>query len=217
MKKYFGLIATLALSMTPGLALAQFKITAQIGGTPIVSSATLQTFDSSTPSLLTLAGDAFLATGSAYATPYFSGSTAAYFGESPASGPDASQYVAVEPTGSATITFSTPQDYFGLLWGSVDSDNDLAFYNSQGGLVGTITGAQLTPTAINGDLSANGTYYVNIMSTTPFSKIVATSGSSFEFDDVAYAGNVVPVPEPSTAAIACGLGLIFLVVNRKRA
>lgn len=223
MKKYFGFIALLAFAMTPGLARAQFNITARIGGTPLVGSATLQNFDGSTPSLLTLAGSAFLTTGSdalnSYAAPYFSGTTAGYFGESPASGPDASQYVAVEPTGSATFTFSTPQDYFGLLWGSVDADNSLAFYNSLGALIGTITGTQATaPLDISGDPGVNGTFYVNIMSPAPFSKIVATSDSSFEFDDVAYAGNVIPVPEPPSGAfMAWGLGIAFVALAHKQA
>ena len=63
--------------------------------------------------------------------------------------------------------------YFGLLWGSVDNYNTLSFYNGST-LIGTITGADITPTA-TGDQGVNGTFYVNLVSTTPFDRVVATS------------------------------------------
>ena len=63
-----------------------------------MSGAALETFNESTPPILTLSGNAYLVTGGRgfpdyYTAPYFSGSTAAYFGESPAAGYDASQFV----------------------------------------------------------------------------------------------------------------------------
>jgi len=221
MKRYLRLIAILAL-IIPGLARAQLNITAEVGGIPDVGSATLLNFDGSKPSLLTLTG-AYLVTGSdakIYEAPYLSGSTAAFFGDSSADGPDTSQYVAVEANGSATLNFSSPQDYFGLLWGSLDQWNELQFYNSRGALIGSVLGTDVVdPSEADGDPGVNGTYYVNITSSTPFSKVVASSPlNSFEFDDVAFASSVLPVPEPtSSALIAWGLGIIFLVINRKRA
>jgi hypothetical protein len=127
-------IASILASSVLGIAKAQLYVTADIGGVPTVSGATLENFDEPSPSILTLSGDAYLLTGSAYnyVAPYFSGSTAGYFGESPNNGSDSSQYVDVQYFGSATLSFPTPQNYLGLLWGSIDANNDnlLTFYDS---------------------------------------------------------------------------------------
>jgi hypothetical protein len=220
MKRYFGLFAILVL--IPGLARAQFNITAQIGGTPAMSGVTLQNFDGSMPSMLTLAGAAYLVTGNPanYACPYFSGSTASFFGESTPTGPDLSQFMVVDANGSATFNFSTPELYFGLLWGSVDNYDSLSFYNGQGNLIGAVSGRDAIGS--NGDfggLGADGTYYVNITSSTPFTKVVASaSWNAFEFDDVAYTGNVLPVPEPPSGAfMAWGLAIAFVAIAHQRA
>jgi hypothetical protein len=102
-----------------------------------LSGATLDNLDAPTPLILTLSGAAILTTGPNlspfnHIPPYFSGTTAAFFGEPTYAsglytGHDASQYIAVG-TGSATFTFSTPERYFGLLWGSIGSDS-LTFYD----------------------------------------------------------------------------------------
>ena len=137
-----------------------------------------------------------------YAPPYFSGSTAAFFGESPANGSDSSQYVAVWDGGSATLSFSTPQNYLGLLWGSVGWGDCLSFYDSANNVIGTVLGSDVL--ASNSSLEIfwdqNGTGYVNITSTTAFSSVVATQTAtpSFEFDDVAYAQ---VVPEPASLSL----------------
>jgi hypothetical protein len=222
MKNSIKLAIALVLSTT-GIAKAQFTVTDQIGGVPSVNGATLETFDEASPSILTLSGTAYLTTGSVvdgYSAPYYSGSTAAYFGESPAVGPDASQYVAVEAAGSATLTFSTPQVYLGLLWGSVDDTfNTITFYNSSDAEIGQVLASQVTGIQDNSP-GIDGTAYVNITSSTPFSSAVfQTSGPqgnfSFEFDDVAYAS---AVPEPTSGAIvAAGLGVLGLVLRRKKA
>src|ERR1019366_8405438 len=102
----------------PSVTNAQLQVTATFGGVPSVTNATLETFNEASPSILTLSAPAALVTGSSsyYTAPYFSGSTAAYFGEAPATGNDNSQYIAVRPGGTATLSFSTPQNYLGLLW-----------------------------------------------------------------------------------------------------
>ena len=120
MKKHLSIaIASILTLSVPGIAKAQFSVTATIGGVPTVSGATLETFDEPSPSILTLSGPAYLLTGSdgVASPPYFSGSTAAFFGESPANGYDASQFVGIESGGSATLSFSTPQYYSGTLLG----------------------------------------------------------------------------------------------------
>jgi hypothetical protein len=110
MKKHMltAVASILALS-APAIAKAQLYVTADIGGVPTVNGATLENFDEPSPPNVTFAGNANLVTGSLsqiYLAPYFSGSTAAYFGESPASGYDGTQYVALEADGSATFSFS---------------------------------------------------------------------------------------------------------------
>src|ERR1017187_3888833 len=219
MKTYLSIsiASILALGATGIAEASPLFVSTTIGGVPSVSGATLENFNEPTPPILTLSGSAYLTTGYpgfGYTPPYFSGSTAAYFGESPTTGSDAGQYVAVQTGGSATLSFSTPQNYLGLLWGTVDVNNNyLTFYDSAHNVVGTVLGTAVTGT--DGTAGPNGTAYVNITSTTPFSSVVVnTTGSqgfwSFEFDDVAYA---TVVPEPASGIlISAGLCILGLLL-----
>lgn len=124
---------------------------------------------------------------------------------------DTSQYLSTG-IGAITIGFVAPQTYVGLLWGSVDSYNQLSFYY-QGQQIAAITGGDITAGA-NGNQGAGGTYYVNITSSMPFDTVIASSSSpSFEFDNLAFGST--PVPEPATLAIF-GVGLIGFVASRRR-
>ena len=219
LKNIITSLTGICLFAMPNLLNAQFSYTAQVGGTPSVSGATLLNFDGTLPSILSLNNASLLSgSGATYAAPYFSGSTASYFGESPTTGADTTPFIAISGGGTAKFTFSGPQNYFGLLIGSIDSYNTLSFYDSANSLIGTISGSNLMGPSFGyyGDRGINGTVYVNITSSTPFSSVVlATPTSSFEFDDVAYA-NVVP--EPTTCALAAlGLGTLGLVCRKKRA
>ena len=180
------------------------------GGIPTLAGPTLETFNGTQPAFLTLGGTAFITTGPnysvAYVPPFFSGSQAAYFGEAPASGLDTSKYVVVEAAASATFNFSTPQSYFGLMWGFVDANNTLSFYDSANNLLGSINGNQI-PASVGGGVGAHGTSFVEAFSTAPFSKVVATATiNSFEIDDVVYAQTV---PEPASGLLLTA-GLVGL-------
>jgi hypothetical protein len=145
-----------------------------------------------------------------YAAPYLSNGNGVPFGD-PENGPDTTTFLSTG-LGSATLSFPGLEKYVGLLWGSVDAYNTLSLYDGAA-LVGSITGTTVTAGA-NGDQGVNGTYYVNISSTLPFNKVVATSSQyAFEFDNVAY--NRTAVPEPTTLALFVG-GLIGLAAIRRR-
>jgi len=202
------------LALNAGIAGAQLSYTLAANGLPSASSPALNNLNQLVPSILSLSGNAYLQTGSTAqgSTPFFYGSTASYFGE-PAdqNSFDASQYVAVDIGGSATLDFSTPRNSLGLLWGSVDSGNSLTFYDNNNNLIGSISGSDF-----GSDISLfNGwnTIYVNITSVTPFLRVVATTTDpgAFEFDDVAYA----PVPEP-TSLVLVGAGFAILGFISKR-
>jgi hypothetical protein len=226
LKKYLliSIAGILALS-DPGIAKAQFSITASIGGLPTVSGATLETFDEPSPSILSLSGSASLGTGANYGViyipPCFSGSQAAFFGEPTTLVGDNnytwddSQYVAVWDDGSATLSFSTPQNYLGLLWGTIGAGDSLTFYDSANNVIGTVLGENV-PIVPSGDWGPNDTAYVNITSTTAFSRVVATETAtpSFEFDDVTYA----IVPEPGSCVLfGAGFCILGFVLRRKSA
>lgn len=207
---------------------ASLQITSSVGGQPLTGSGiTYVTFDSlplgnaggvDSGITVSFAPDAEVVAGAAsglYAAPVISNGNGANFGQ--VDGVDTTRYLtsgkdASPNIGAATIlSFTSHQNYFGLLWGSVDDYNTLSFYDGAT-LVGSLTGADVAFPA-NGDQGVNGTVYANIISTLPFNKVVATSSEyAFEFDNVAYG----VVPEASTIAVWSVLGLIGFAAFKKR-
>ena len=116
-------------------------------------------------------------------------------------------YFAIQPNGSITFTFATPQTSFALLFGTVDNYNSVTF--------GTSGGQNFTGTDVANaiGISANGTTtrYVLFSSLNSFTTLTASDAqvSAFEF---------VPgtsVSEPVSLAVL-GAGLIGMGVLRRR-
>ena len=171
--------------------------------------------------------DAKVVKGSAsglYAVPYLSGTNGALFGNVPMTGQDETPYLTsgrdFSPNTGARVELSFgsfgSQNYFGILWGSVDDYNTLEFYNGND-LVGKITGTDVKQNA-NGDQGVNGTRYVNILATNGdfFTSVLAKSSNyAFEFDNVAFG----VVPEPGTLAaglLVVTVGCVNLIRRGKR-
>lgn len=156
------------------------------------------------------------ATANINAAPVLSGLNGIGFGSpNQPTGTDTTTYLTsggLNASSKATLTFATDQKYFGLLWGSVDTYNTLTFYKD-GDEVGSLTGAQVLAGA-NGNQTATGTTYVNVLSDLFFDSVVATSSSqyAFEFDNVAYSPDPTlysAVPEPTTFVAGALLLLPF--------
>lgn len=110
---------------------------------------------------------------------------------------------------STTITFDSAIDYFGLAWGTKDSNNSVQLYNGTS-LVFTQAGSNLANLYVNFFAGAGE----------QFTKVVLSSGGCcFESDNHSYrridvAGQAVP--EPSTFGLAA-LALAGLMARRKLA
>ena len=222
-----ALVASTMLFGFAGAANAALIVTAAVGGAPTgvsyvnFESLPLGGAGGSTGGVtVSITSDGGVVSGAAsglYAPPYISGSNGALFGDATVAGPDTTKYLTTgKVPGSVTITFPGLEMYLGLLWGSVDDFNSLAFYNGAT-LVGTVNGLAVQPLA-TGDQGVLGTFYANISSTLAFNRVVATSTAyAFEFDNVAYNPTIPTggVPEPISIGLL-GLGIAALGLTRGR-
>lgn len=232
--KTAGLAAAIVSLACVGSANADTITASFTGGAQ--AGATLQNFDSLTPggnysSATSLGGwlsvtitpnaGVYQNVGSGSpANPYFDGNSDVGFGGSflASKAGDTTPYLTAGDTGHSgaiTFSFTTAQNYLGLLWGSVDSGNELQFYYN-GTLVDTITGAAVLTadsSLVEHDTYGNGDAYVNIDTTSAFNEVIATSSIyTFEIDNVAYGSSA---PDAASSSILLLLGLGSLVLFRK--
>jgi hypothetical protein len=224
-------VLAVGLCMAATTASATAVLSGSVGGVPAGADA-YENFDTLaldgtggvTPTGITVAfvTDAGAVQGAVdgkYAAPFLSNGNGTLFGD-PSDGADTTIYLTTGSGGSnpkahVSLTFASPQRYFGLLWGSVDNYNTLDFYSS-GVNVASFGGADVSKSAGLGNCTAGdqgklGTCYVNInFLTGSFDEVRAHSSSyAFEFDNVAFSANPIGVPEPGTAGIFL-LGLLLL-------
>jgi hypothetical protein len=211
-----GILNLLFLVLLSLTAKAQLTITEGASAVP-EAGAILDNLSSQNDPLVTLnAGSAYV-TGSLtarYDAPVFSSiSQPLAFGQGSYTGAIQGQYLAVYQNGSVTLSFNAEENYFGLLWGSVDSYNELSFYDGST-LVGSIGGNQIKAGA-----QGSQNVYVNIDSLQSFNTVVASSsGNSFEFADIAYgsASNTSPAaPAPPLNACLAFAGILALQAVRR--
>ena len=126
---------------------------------------------------------------------------------------------------AATVTNGTDYTNFSLLWGSIDSYNEISFFNDGVQVGGTFTGSNFAQPVANGDQASDGTnryVFFSFNGGDRFDTVVFRSTqAAFEMDNLAFGGAVpgaeAPVPEASTwAMMLLGfLGLGFLSYRRK--
>jgi len=187
-----------------------------------LAGATLDNLSSQSDPLVSLQGASYV-TGSAaglYQAPNFGSALQPQtFGQGSYTGAIRSQYIAVFGNTTATLNFNTSENYFGLLWGSVDWFNVLSFYNGAT-LVGTITGSEIEVIAGQPVSWSSGlNEYVNITSGTSFNKIVIGSlsnANAFEFADIAFAPAAPAPPMGACMAFAAVLVLQTLRTRRRK-
>ncbi|HEX2861219.1 MAG TPA: VPDSG-CTERM sorting domain-containing protein [Lacunisphaera sp.] len=219
------LTSLLALSLSSGLLADTFTVSSVNGGAAAGSPKlnldnlalgnSLQWADSVLKVSFTGTGQVVEGAASGlYAAPFVSGDNGVGFGSpDQPNGADTTRYLSTG-IGSVILDFASHQNYFGLLWGSVDHYNTLSFYDGAA-LVGSFTGLHIWENA-NGNQGQQGTFYVNFHDLDgSFNRVVASSSQyAFELDNIAYSAR--PVPEGGATFAMLGIALAGLAACRRK-
>jgi hypothetical protein len=136
---------------------------------------------------------------------------------------DTTNYLAISypsAAGAVQLAFSSPENYFGIYWGSMDSYNTITFLRDQG-QIATFSGAAiagLTGLVADGDQqSPLSNRYVNFDFGAAFydEVVLSTSNFAFEVDNIAFGDPPVPVSEPGTLMLL-GSALYGFFIRRRR-
>jgi hypothetical protein len=136
---------------------------------------------------------------------------------------DTTEYLAVsypDESGAVQLSLSSPANYFGLYWGSLDGWNSIAFLSSHA-QIAAFSGteiATLTGLVADGDQQSSASNrYINFDLGAAFydEVVLATTTFNFEVDNVAF-GNGLEIPEPGPLML---LGFALgsaMVLSRRR-
>ncbi len=220
--------STTTPTAAPGAVLTAVDLTAL--GTPSQTTITTPTYKVVFGSVAADQGVVQGAASGLHAIPVagVSGGAAQYLvgnlGSAPTSDPAKSgNYFSTGGSGSTiTITFNTPQTAIALLWGSIDAQNNVVFFNDAVSEFGAdnLTGAMVQAAASgfvgNGFQGPGGSAYVTVNRDTTFKSIQFSSGVvSFEYAAVTGSDKAFKVPEPvSLALLGLGAGAAMLVRRR---
>jgi hypothetical protein len=136
---------------------------------------------------------------------------------------DTTNYLSISypsAAGAVQLAFSSPENYFGLFWGSIDSYNTITFLRDQG-QIATFSGATiagLTGLVADGEQqSPLSNRYINFYLGAVFydEVILSTANFGFEVDNIAFGDPPVPVSEPGTVMLL-GSALYGLFIRSRR-
>jgi hypothetical protein len=110
-------------------------------------------------------------------------------------------YFSTQPNGAISINYTQNQQYFGIMWGSVDSYNSLSFYNNNT-LIDQVSGQEIVRNP-SGSQAATGTYFANFnfAADSGFNRVVFSSSSpAFEFNMIAFSTQTQAITPTQVAA-----------------
>jgi hypothetical protein len=191
--------AATTLAFTPGAS------------APSTGQALVYDFDSSTPTSLVTGPLVQIKRGAADAN-----------GAQPAnSRVSGTNYLSVLNGGVATILFSGPVSAFSFDWGSIDTYNILTILPFGGTDSIVVPGTTFTNTTANGNQvtpGTNGLFSVTGTAGTLYRGFtLASTGNSFEIDNVSAVSAASAVPEPAMwLTMILGMGAVGVAMRRRR-